>query len=395
MKITPARVDELDGLRGILAMWVAVSHVLCLNGLASFTPPRHFGRIWTEFIFAQPAVQVFIIMSGFVISFLIHARKNTYFGYMRGRFFRIYPTYLVCLSIGIGTIWLKPFILHSALWHDCLYFHWMADTLQCEDRHFTAHLLSHLTLLNGIIPVKALAGATGTLLTPAWSISLEWQYYILAPLIAILVRSELSLLLLIAISYIGAKYSSYWANPHLAFLPAQLPLFLIGIGSYHIYERLGVKSKEASNNGLLVAAFLGTAVLLSWHTTALVFWGIVFGSLLIDGSGFFARFFLGCRHILLHSWLQRLGSISYPLYLVHWPLLIIWMSLLLHLQPMISSAQSAVLTMLIAMPGILFVSILLHKYVEKPLMKFGKQRNMNFVPIRKINSDIMTVCDKP
>jgi len=31
-----ARVDEFDGLRGMLALWVAVSHMFCWLGLAAF-----------------------------------------------------------------------------------------------------------------------------------------------------------------------------------------------------------------------------------------------------------------------------------------------------------------------------------------------------------------------
>jgi hypothetical protein len=35
------RVDELDGIRGILALWVAVTHILCWCGFA-VDPPHAF-----------------------------------------------------------------------------------------------------------------------------------------------------------------------------------------------------------------------------------------------------------------------------------------------------------------------------------------------------------------
>ncbi len=64
-----ARVDEFDSLRGLLATWVAVSHILCWTGFAETVLPRPFGRFWPDFISAQPAVEIFIILSGFAISF--------------------------------------------------------------------------------------------------------------------------------------------------------------------------------------------------------------------------------------------------------------------------------------------------------------------------------------
>jgi hypothetical protein len=33
------RVDEFDALRGVLAMWVAITHILCYCGFATLQPP--------------------------------------------------------------------------------------------------------------------------------------------------------------------------------------------------------------------------------------------------------------------------------------------------------------------------------------------------------------------
>ena len=367
------RVDELDGLRGLLATWVAISHILCWSGFAGVMLPPPFGRFWLNFIFAQPAVEVFIILSGFAISFLLHAKKQSYAGFMQGRFFRIYPTYFVCLAFGMGTLYLTPFIIQQAQWRDTSYFQLLGDLSKSERQYFLPHAVSHLTLFNGLIPHSLLPNATGTLLPPAWSVSLEWQYYLVAPLIAILVRSSMSLLVLSAIAYTGTRLQAHWLNPHLAFLPAQLPLFMIGIGSYHLYayfkSNLGRRSNRFS---LPAAALLSATVLLSWHSVALIAWGLTLGCIFIEGDGVFARTIHLMRTVLLHPRLQQLGRISYPLYLVHWPILILCLTLLLRWKPMVTSTEALGLMLLVALPIMLVVAGALHYFVEVPAIKFGK-----------------------
>ncbi len=86
---------------------------------------------------------------------------------MRGRFFRIYPTYLICLALGVGTVYLTPSILQQSQWRGTSYFRVVGAISQSERLHPFVHIFSHLTLLNGLIPHGALPESTGTLLAPA------------------------------------------------------------------------------------------------------------------------------------------------------------------------------------------------------------------------------------
>ena len=67
-----------------------------------------------------------------------------------------------------------------------------------------------------------------------------------------------------------------------------------------------------------------------------------------------------------------LATVRYPVYLVHWPIIIVCMSALLHFNSQINRHQMVFLLPLICLPVVLLVAQCLHRFVEKPLMKFGR-----------------------
>lgn len=371
----PARVDEFDGMRGLLALWVALSHLLAWTGFWENPLPGRLAGPWETLVSATPAVDTFIILSGFAISFLLHHRRQSYLAFMRGRCLRIYPVYLTCLAFAIGTSFLVPTILKTASWNGTIYFEWIGALAEQESSAFGSHVFWHLTLLNGLVPKSMLPGATGTLLTPAWSITLEWQYYLIAPLLARGVRSSLGLLAIGWIAWLGMHHSAPWQNPQLSFLPAQLPLFLIGIASYHLYAaRSGPGGfrhlPSVACAGLLIIALLG-----GWHPVALILWAAGFGCVIIRGSDPLARLLGMLRHALLHPLLQHLGRISFPLYLVHWPVITLVLFAMLRVKPDLSGPAALAILTAITLPCMLAAAELIHRLIEKPTMSLGRKRN--------------------
>jgi peptidoglycan/LPS O-acetylase OafA/YrhL len=369
----PARVDELDGLRGLLALWVAFSHIFAWSGFWENPLPGRLASSWLVFVGAGPAVETFIILSGFAISFLLHKRVQSYGSFMRGRFFRIYPVYLLCLIIAAGTSLLTPAIIETAGWRGTIYFRWVEQLAAQEASSFWQHVFWHLTLLNGLLTKEFLPGATGTLLVPAWSITLEWQYYLIAPFLARGVRSGAVLVGIGVIAMVGDHYSALWQNPQLSFFPAQLPLFLIGIGSYHLYAKLSDNGGLRPLPSFCAAALLLTGVLSGWYPVALAAWAAGFGCILVKGSDPLARFLALIRRVLLHRQLQYLGKISFPLYLIHWPVIILLLSILLKVRPSISSSGALVVLLVTAIPACLLAAHFIHILIEKPAMDFGRK----------------------
>ncbi|WP_395737669.1 acyltransferase family protein [Prosthecobacter sp.] len=370
------RVDELDGLRGLLSVWVALAHMFCWSGFwESVSGPGLLKDIWEEFVGAGSAVDAFIILSGFAISFLLSRRQESYGRFMRGRFFRIYPVYLVCLVLGtVAALWLTPFVLSTAAWRNAtVYFEWNRDLSLSETSATGLHAFWHLTLLNGVLPKSVLSNSTGTLLGPAWSITLEWQYYLVAPLLARVIRSGTGTLFLVALSWVGSRLFGP-GNPQYAFLLHQLPLFLVGIGSFHLYEMFAASRHERSRAfAIPVAAVLALGFLTRWHAVALTLWALAFGCIFVQGDDLFSRFLAMVRSALRHRWLQWLGHISYPLYLVHWPMIIGFLAMILRWNPNVSSRDTLLLLIFVGFPLILLVAVALHVGIERPMMNLGRR----------------------
>lgn len=170
------KVDCLDGLRGVAALWVVFGHALILTG-------------WRLPIIGQPdlGVDLFILLSGFLMVFQANLRstkedwtdKWTWVGFWVRRFFRIAPLYYVLLMIGLlagSAIYDARVDIDTAL----------GKSLQASSRYEDSSLtniLLHITFLFGLIPQYAFRTPL-----PDWSIGLEMQFYAAFPFIYLLAR---------------------------------------------------------------------------------------------------------------------------------------------------------------------------------------------------------------
>lgn len=360
-------LSELDSLRGLLAIWVAISHMVCLCGFDTIALPRPLDKIWAEFIYSSSAVSVFIILSGFVISYQLNRYRMSYGQFIRNRFFRIYPVYCICLLIGIASTCLLPYILFNASWKANSYFNMLIPVSNEERSNIIGHTVSHLFLINGmtdlILPYSAI-----TILVPAWSISLEWQYYMVAPLINRMLRYPLFLVLLAVGAIYGGSFVHDLSDRKTAYLLQYLPFFLLGIFTCLIFELISGTDSENTDFRILPTFLLIFALFSNWNKIPIAIWCIV-----ITVSIYQSKTNLIYR-VLNYQKLIYLGKISYPLYLLHWPFFIIQIYFLVLLFPGI--AQGAVLGILIStLPILIYFSHLMHQRIEKPMIALGKKFN--------------------
>jgi peptidoglycan/LPS O-acetylase OafA/YrhL len=295
----------LDVLRGILAWAVVMVHVAWVSGIQGETQRR----------IGESAVEGFIILSGFVITQLILTKRESYGVFIFRRFMRLFPVFLVCLLISLAVRPLTVGAIQSP-----------TNPLieQSENHFFWWHLAAHAVLLHGLIPTIWLPMSQYAFLVPAWSISLEFQLYLVAPLLIWwLSRTGLKGALLVGVpsavflmAPVASRVSIYWLGSG-GFLPQKFFFFLAGALIY----LFSTKNRPTT----------------MYHYA---------------------------------PWLVRLGEISYSTYLIHYPVL----ALITRVIPRNwSTIERAGLTLVICVPVVYGLSLVLYALVERPGISLGKR----------------------
>jgi peptidoglycan/LPS O-acetylase OafA/YrhL len=171
------KIIELDGLRGILAVWVVVVHLL--NAVE--VDPRAFGY-FSPMFGERMRVQIFCILSGFVICILLSRKRQSYRDFVMGRMRRIYPAYIVAFFLAVAISAVALVAVYEAPFQ--------VDSNPKQFRGFSVvlenplpHIFAHVTMLHGVIPNAWLPNVAHAFLPPAWNLSTEMQFYMIAPLL--------------------------------------------------------------------------------------------------------------------------------------------------------------------------------------------------------------------
>jgi peptidoglycan/LPS O-acetylase OafA/YrhL len=291
------RYQWLDVARGVLATSVVGLHAFWFNDVRGW-----FGD-------TQMAVNAFIVLSGFVITLLLVRTRESYRTFITRRLFRLIPVYLICFGLALAV---RPLVVGTAAVE--------ASREASENTYYWSHVINHLAMTFGVVPDFVLPDSSAALLPPAWSISLEVQLYLVAPLLVALLAKRagwglwgLSLCVLIP----QIHWRIYEWSEMGAFLPQKLYLFLGGALLFTYWPRFG-----------------------SWSVP---------------------------RSFAPLVWL---GQISYPIYLVHYPLVALINA---HLSSGTGPLTRAFVLLLISLPPVILASWLLHVTIEKPFIRLGKQ----------------------
>src|SRR5262249_18493741 len=137
-----------------------------------------------------PAVLIFIIISGFVITHLTIERPEPYRIYLLRRFMRIFPLFAVACVMGFLTLDLLTAAMARSAWANDpdipRQIGVMTSIAESGHKFLVPHVLIHLTMLHGVVSQNLLPWSDQVFDSPAWSLSLEWQFYLLAPLVILL-----------------------------------------------------------------------------------------------------------------------------------------------------------------------------------------------------------------
>ena len=355
------RTYLMDVLRGLLASWVVLHHIVLSSG---FDPNVYPWRLFTHH--GQEPVLVLFILSGFAITKSLYGRPQRWSSFLIARFWRIYPVYFVALAIGAGAWWYADY-RGSALFVDLGRLQitpWAPE----EGSPRWLHILLHLFQLHGVVPSLWLPHADTSLVAPAWSLSTEFQFYVIAPLLCLVllhkrVGNTPAIALLIVIAVIWPNFVN---DPSIS--PANIlryiDLFVLGmIGA--IAHQSGILGKL----GYCLSAIVVVAA--SLQSGRVIVATAVFVWLL-----FWWPSTIATVERLVDTWVGRLclfvGALSFPLYIIHYPmarLLLIAMTDLLPENRWVFLAVWAPVTIALSYIG----ASLLHRYAEVPATRYGRR----------------------
>jgi peptidoglycan/LPS O-acetylase OafA/YrhL len=373
----------MGSLRLILALSVFLTHTGSLFGIS--------------LVGSSVAVQSFFIISGFYMALVLNEKykgPGSYYLFITNRFLRLLPAYWVVLVLIVLMIYsLRSFSPEEP---------WVSYNLKMFFHHLdikaqAAIIFSNLFIIGqdlfrmlGIDPQSGAFVLTkdpmkGSALMPpvltfffnppAWSIGTELLFYLVAPFLvrgkkALLALLSLSLLLRVVMFYSGYTMKEW----QFQFFPTELALFLLGALSYKLYQ--AKRSFFSSGFGLYATIFVIAATVfyqfmpgLDVHGANMKKWGYyVLLIFLIPGAFSYTSASRVDRY---------LGDLSYPVYVVHYAVLWLWV---LVRDRLLDTVDLSVLHLgMLALT--LLLSVALFHLVIKPMEGFRQSRVKSAPPL--------------
>lgn len=344
-------IAEIDGLRFIAIFSVILFH---LNWFITSKTGRSEGAdLLTEFLSnGHIGVQLFFVISGFVIALpfakghLLNGRLPNLRQYLFRRLTRLEPPYIVNLLFRFG-------LLSFAT----------ADTFS----ELFPHLLASMGYLHNII-----YGSMSKINFVAWSLEIELQFYLLAPLVTsvFMIRSKIGrrvlLVSLIIIFPIIAYALNGFPRVNLSILSAA-QYFLTGFLLVDIY---------------LIEWDQNPAKSWLWDMVSVLAWSAIVALLYQDGGEsfiviptFFA-YVAAFKGVLSNKFfcqpvIYTIGGMCYTFYLYHYSVISAISRLLIKVEFLnqLPAWLEVILAGLVIVPAVLLFGTIMFILVEKPCMK--------------------------
>ena len=280
------QITGLTATRGVAAIWVVLYHTAYHTAPFTYFPVLLSGKM---------AVSYFFVLSGFVLCYSYKEQHIKLSTFAIKRFARIYPLYLLGITLGF-------FANHLV-----------------TDPNVYAKTATNLLLIQAWFPFYAVS-----VNAPAWSLCAEVLFYVLFPLLLWLFRRQLSAFLIItAVLFIATQVLHFYLTRHyadightgLVFMNPLLHLneFLVGMAGLWITEKLiqhNLKLNAYVVLAITIAALYGTKGIATYNPSLVA---PVYMLLIVAIT-------LKTPRVLLLAPIVWLGNISYSLYLLHAPM---------------------------------------------------------------------------
>ena len=325
------RLVELDAMRGLAILFVVVYHLSTSN--AGGSQSEVLSAISRVFSIGWMGVDLFFVLSGFLIGTILleYSRAPNFFvAFYARRCARLLPLYLVVLvAYAVARPVLSAQMTDAGSW-----------LIHGEDQALP--LWSYIFYLQNVF-VATSGGWGGHWLAPTWSLAIEEQFYLVAPLLVIWLPAHRRLAWFVGLA-VCAMLLRTWlfvaaghAGPGFLLLPGRADALFIGMAGAAICTDASMRTWLSRNTRLMTAGlWASAAVLIAVLVANVGVQSFVMASIghsllaIMSLNLIFAALFADvwfCRVMLRNRILIELGGLSYAIYLLHQPMRgLVWLA---------------------------------------------------------------------
>ncbi|OGA97543.1 MAG: acyltransferase [Burkholderiales bacterium RIFCSPHIGHO2_12_FULL_61_11] len=360
MSLPDKRLPGIDAFKGIACVMIVWHHLAFYGPMSDVVYPFVPGLTNWLYDYGRMAVQVFLVVAGFLAASSLAPEGVAAFGQpgrlILRRYRRLVQPYLVALAVSVLVAALvRPWFDHPSVP--------AAPTI--------VQLLAHVLLLQDVLGQEALSAGV-------WYVAIDLQLFAMSVLIFGVARQLQTRWPGIPAhpGFLGVGLVLLLAASSLLFFNRQAGLDMTGLyffGSYALgMLAFWVLNTLRRGQWLLAIALLGGAALaLDFRGRLVVALMVAFGLVGLQQSAWL-------RRSLQQRWLTQLGKISYSVFLIHFPVCLLVNAVVSHFWP--TQVLANALGLLAAFLLSLLAGGLLHWGVESRWAPSGGVQKAGFVP---------------
>lgn len=357
-RVQPKKLDFIDSLRGVAALYVLVYH------LSLATNPAVVAPGWLAPITGAGGcgVMLFFALSAFTLCLSMQSRRadetTPILNYYLRRFFRIAPLFYLWMIISYA--------------RDGIFFNiW----------HPTEVIAKSFFFVFNFFP-----GREQGFVWASWTIGVEMAFYVVFPLFF---RIANNLGKAVALFFLTVLIRMAWYPIAVRLMPDlaasqkfydisilhHIPNFMLGIVAYHVYRIIDMESARRYGIGYMLIALSGAT-----------FIGLVYGGINLSSFGdattvqtfIFAVLLIGASisspRLLVNDFTRFMGKISYSIYLGHFTIIVLMTGLFARIYQHAHIVEIAYsLSLMCAVAAVTPVAYLTYRFIEQPGNKLGRK----------------------
>ena len=348
MEQVSRRVAKLDAVRGIAALMVVIGHCggLSLFGLAEQPLFRWLEVLWD----GESAVIMFFLLSGYVLALQLGSPAPPgFWQYVTRRVFRIWPAFVVTVVLA----WLV--------------FVTLGIPVDAGPQHGAPRIPDWPDLVSNLLMI----GNEYAIDPPVWSLYVEMRLSVVLPLLFVLAKRAsafwavvLSLILSVCLSR-----AVHWPVPEFFQSIASSSRYIVLFVAGAVLAQAGNPFEKAfqTSGTPLKSVLLGIAL------ACLFYRFVVVNGQILPLAGYvrwcgvallfvFCLYSEGAAKLLNHSIPLFLGSVSYGVYLTHFPILLC-----------VKRLVGGPFVIYLVVLGSILAGWVINQFVEQPMIKAGRR----------------------